>query len=230
MRAWYPLIAPAMAAFSTYWPAILLIQVVALAVVLAYYFIDSTAELFASVTAWKQAGDLYFAAGSTIVSGGILPELIKRRFRPAGASAPGLGELCHQFIMWATLGVVVDLMYRLQSHLFGNGTDPATLLKKVLVDQFVFTPLISLPGIALWFALREVNYSPKAFLCCWHWREIRDRVLPLWTTSLCFWPVMLCIVFSLPTPLQFPLFLLGNAAYSILMIFIVRHQAPQQTA
>ncbi|WPJ97652.1 hypothetical protein SH580_08010 [Coraliomargarita algicola] len=228
-RAWHPLIAPAMAAFSTYWPAILLIQLVALAVVLSYYLVDRAGGLFATVADWKQAGGLYFAAGSTIVSGGILPELIKRRFRPAGVKAPGLGELCHQFIMWATLGIVVDLMYRLQSHWFGDGKDPATLLTKVFVDQFVFTPLISLPGIALWFALREVNYSPKAFAGCLRFRNLSARVLPLWTTSLCFWPVMLCIVFSLPTPLQFPLFLLGNAAYSILMIFIVRHQAPLQT-
>ncbi|MGZ0655810.1 hypothetical protein ACWPKO_10810 [Coraliomargarita sp. W4R53] len=223
-RAWHPLIAPAMEAFSTYWPAILLIQIIALAVVLAYYFIDGTAGLFATVAGWKQAGGLYFAAGSTIVSGGILPELIKRRFRPSGASAPGLGELCHQFTMWAMLGIVVDLMYRLQSKCFGNGTDPATLLSKVFVDQFVFTPLFSLPCITLWFAFREVHYAPRAFVGCLRFQKIRNRVLPLWATSLCFWPIMLCIVFSLPAPLQFPLFLLGNAAYSILMIFIVRHQ------
>ncbi|MDQ8193147.1 hypothetical protein QEH59_01830 [Coraliomargarita sp. SDUM461004] len=223
-RAWHPLIAPAMAALSTYWPAILLIQFAALTVVLAYYFIDGTAGLFATIAGWKQSGGLYFAAGSTIVSGGILPELIKRRFRPPEVSAPGIGELCHQFTMWATLGIVVDLMYRLQSLYFGNGTDPATLLTKVFVDQFIFTPLISLPCITLWFALREVHYAPRAFVAYLRFRTLLNRVLPLWTTSLCFWPVMLCIVFSLPAPLQFPLFLLGNAAFSILMIFIVRHQ------
>jgi hypothetical protein len=220
-----PLIAPTLDAFKTYWPAILLIQTIALGVVLAYYFIDGTAGLFEKIVDWKTTGGLYFAAGATIISGGILPELIKRYFRPAGSTPPTFSELCHQFAMWAGLGIAVDLFYRVQGKLFGQGTDPITLLSKVLLDQFAFTPLISLPCIALWFAFREVNYSPKALLRCMQPRKLRDRVLPLWTTSLCFWPVMLCIVFSLPAPLQFPLFLLGNAAYSILMIFIIRHQS-----
>jgi hypothetical protein len=202
----------------------LLIQLLALGVVLAYYCIDGTAGLFAAVANWKTSGGLFFSAVTTIISGGILPELLKRHFRPAGMRAPGLGELCHQFTMWAALGIVVDLFYRLQSICFGDGTDPLTLLAKVSVDQLLLTPFFSLPCITLWFALREVHYEPKAFLRCLRFKELSKRVLPLWATSLCFWPVMLCIVFSLPTPLQFPLFLLGNAAFSILMIFIVRHQ------
>jgi hypothetical protein len=223
-RTWNPLLAPAVEGVLTYWPAILFIQSIAVSVVLIYYFVDGTAGVFAAIAEWKLAGGLYFAAGTTVISGGILPELIKRFFRPAGVAAPSTAELCHQFIMWATLGVLVDLFYRLQSTVFGEGTDALTLLVKVFVDQFVFAPLIALPFITLWFLLREVGYEPKKFLSCIRFKKIYNRVLPLWATGLFFWPIMLCMIFSLPTSLQFPLFLLGNAAYSILMIFILRRQ------
>lgn len=223
-RTWHPLIRPGIEAFSTYWPAILAIQAIALGVVLSYYWIEGTAAFFNKVAEWKLSGGIYFAAATTVVSGGVLPEIIKRFFRPAGIAAPGAGELCHQFIMWALLGVLVDLFYRLQTILFGERTDPLTLLYKVFVDQFVFTPFVCLPFITLWFLLREVHYAPRAFLASIRLKNIRNRILPLWATCLCFWPVMLCIVFSLPAPLQFPLFLLGNAAFSILMIFIVRRR------
>jgi hypothetical protein len=207
-----------------YWPAILLIQAISLGVVLSYYFVEGTAGLFATVAHWKQAGGRYFAAGSTIVSGGVLPELIKKRFRPASTPAPTAGEICHQFAMWGILGILIDLFYGLQITLFGAGTDPLTLLKKVCADQFIFAPFISLPFITIWFMLYEVDYAPRAFFANIRFKKIRNRVLPLWATSLCFWPVMGGIVFSLPAPLQFPLFLLGNEAISILMIFIVRRQ------
>lgn len=224
-RTWHPLIAPAIEAFTAYWPAILFIQLVALGVVLSYYLIEGTAGLFTTLANWKVTGGLYFSASTTVISGGVLPELIKRQFRAAGMAAPSAGELCHQFMMWAVLGIMVDIFYRVQNALFGEGTDALTLLIKIIVDQGIFAPFICLPFITLWFVLREVDYAPKAFLAFIRFKKIRNRVLPLWATGLCFWPIMLCIIFSLPAPLQFPLFLLGNTAYSILMIFIIRRQA-----
>ena len=212
-RPWHAAIAPALQGFKTYWPAMLSIQLMALGVVLSYYCIDGAAGIFAQVADWKARGGLYFAAGATVLI-----------CRPSTVPAPGPAELTHQCIMWALIGILVDRFYHLQGVLFGEGTDALTLLIKVLFDQFVFTPLISLPFITLWFMLRESGYAPKAYIASLRPQTIRDRILPLWATCLCFWPVMLLIIYSLPSLLQFPLFLLGNAAYSILMIFILRRQ------
>ncbi len=223
-RPWHAAITPALQGFKTYWPAMLSIQLIALGLVLGYYCIEGAARFFAEAAAWKARGGLPFAAVATVISGGIIPELIKRVCRPANVPAPGLVELTHQFTMWALIGILVDRFYHLQAILFGSGTDALTLLIKVLFDQFVFTPLISLPFITLWFMLHETGYVPQAYLAAMRPKIIRDRILQLWATCLCFWPVMLLIIYSLPGLLQFPLFLLGNAAYSILMIFIVRRQ------
>lgn len=216
--------APALEAFKLYWPAILLIQAFALALLICYYSVEGSRGIFNTVASWKENGGYLFASITTIISGGVLPELLKRTLRPAGVSPPKTSELLHQFIMWAYLGILVDGLYRLLNHLYGSGTDPLTLLYKVLSDQLLFSPFFSLPSMVIWFMIYESGYSLKRFFRKLSLKGVYQRVLPLWATSLIFWPVMLLIIFSLPQVLQFPLFLFGNAAFSILMIFILRHQ------
>ena len=221
--------APALEAFRLYWPAILLIQGIAFSVVLCYYGVERSHTTFNTVAGWKENGGFLFASITTIISGGVLPELLKRALRPEGVIPPKMSELIHQFIMWAYLGILVDALYRFLNHLYGSGTDPLTLLYKVLSDQLIFSPFFSLPSMVTWFMLYENGYNLKRFIEQFSMKRIYLRILPLWATSLIFWPVMLVIIFSLPQALQFPLFLFGNAAFSILMIFILRHQRATET-
>ena len=74
-------IQPAIAAFKAYWPAIVFVQSCALVAVISYYTIETVAHGFGRIAEWKQSGGLLFAAITTMVSGGILPELLKRCFR-----------------------------------------------------------------------------------------------------------------------------------------------------
>jgi hypothetical protein len=223
MRAtFHRLFGPAWSALRRYWLAILLIQLLALAVVFSYYYIAQASAIFSLVAHWQEQGGLLFAAGTTVISGGVLPECLKRFLRPAGEVGPPLGELLHQFGMWAIVGLLVHRFYRLQEQIFGSGTGVWTLLPKVLFDQLVFTPLISLPFIAGWFLLYQHRFQIRPWLSALRPRPLASRVLPLWMTSLSFWPITLLIVYSLPGELQFPLFLFANAAFSILMIFILR--------
>ncbi|CAA6695460.1 MULTISPECIES: hypothetical protein [unclassified Lentimonas] len=223
-------ITPTLQALRAYWPAILLIQGISLCLVLSYYWIPSTQAVFGRIAELKVELGITFAAVTTAFSGCVFPELLKRKFRPKGSPAPSFGELVHQFMMWAIVGMLVDRFYTLQSMVFGHGNDVTTLVIKVVMDQLVFTPLLCVPFITLWFLVRETNYSPSRFCASVSLPVLRDRVLPIWATSLSFWPIMLLIVYSLPAALQFPLFLLGNSAFSILMIFIIRHQPDQSAA
>jgi len=217
-------LAPARLAVITYWPAILAIQCISLAVVVAYYSLDGAAEFFAMIAQFKTQGGVVFVMLTTVISGGLLPEVLKRLFSPQAAQ-PSTKELLHQFLMWAGVGILVDAFYLLQSVLFAFESDIGTLLAKILFDQFVFAPLICIPLIISWFMLYESHYNLRNWLKQLTPQNLALRTLPLWLTSLCFWPIMLTTVYSLPADLQFPLFLFANAAYSILMIFIARSQA-----
>ncbi len=219
--------APAWQAFRTYWPAMLLIQSLALCLVLAYYYIDGAADFFSSIGEWKSRGGLAAAALCTMISGGLFPELIKRAFRQDPSEAPGAKELVHQFIMWAILGIFVDLFYQFQGMLFGTDTEATTVLCKVLFDQLVFTPLVPMSFVPIWFRVYQCDYNLRRVFTGYTLLQHVDRVIPLWITALSFWPIFLLIVYSLPAALQFPLFLFGNATYSILMIFIARRQGEE---
>lgn len=76
--------------------------------------------------------------------------------------------------------------------------------------------------MAGWFLLYQHQFRLRPWTNALRLPSLARRVLPLWMTSLSFWPIMLLIVYSLPGDLQFPLFLFANAAFSILMIFILR--------
>jgi hypothetical protein len=54
------------------------IRACALGVVLCYYGVESSRPVFQTVQGWKQSGGLLFAAIATIISGGVIPECIKR--------------------------------------------------------------------------------------------------------------------------------------------------------
>ncbi|MBC2604229.1 hypothetical protein [Puniceicoccus vermicola] len=97
----------------------------------------------------------------------------------------------------------------------------------MIFDQLVFTPLLSIPFIVAWFLLYKHHGHLRTFWQALTFANLRSRILPLWATSLCFWPMMLLIVYNLPSQLQFLLFLFGNSAFSTLMIFIARRQGEE---
>ena len=191
---------------------------------LVYYFVDGAYVYFERIAAFKARSGTLFAAGATVFSSGVLPETLKYFFRPRHIPAPTVGEIAHQFCMWIFIGSTVDRFYWLQAQIFGDGTDAATLLKKIFVDQIIFSPILALIVPVSWYLLREVNYSPKAWKAKATPRLLYQRVIPVLGATYAFWPVMLLIIYSMPSLLQFPLFLFANGAYAILMIFIVRRQ------
>lgn len=223
------LIRPTVEAVRIYWPAIALIQLAALLTVLAYYFVDGTATFFARVAQVKENGGIAFAAISTVISGGVIPEILKRLIPSRGSRPPGMGELANQFMFWAGLGILIERFYALQDVLFGGTDTVALLLVKVGLDQLVFAPLITMPYTVACFMLYESRYRLGVWVRGLTLSTWKQRALPLWVTCLSFWPIMLLVIYSLPHILQFPLFLFANCAYSILMVFVARRQASGQT-
>jgi hypothetical protein len=115
--------------------------------------------------------------------------------------------------------VVIDLLYRGEARLFGGDARPLTVLEKVAFDQFVFSPqwLIFIVLLFLW---RQRGYSLAATLPVVRPGFYRARVLPLLIPNWLFWIPMVSIIYALPVPLQFLLFVPALAAWSLIMVFI----------
>ena len=93
------------------------------------------------------------------------------------------------------------------------------MVEKVAFDQFVFKPVWGVL-IVLLFLWRQRRFSLAATLPVLRRGFYRARVLPLLVPSWLFWIPMVSIIYALPVPLQFLLFVPALAAWSLIMVFI----------
>ncbi len=221
---------PAGQALRLYWPAILLMQACALGLALGYYQSESVREFAQGIVYWREAGGMLFAALANIVSGGVLPELLKWRLRPKGMPGPSGLELMHQFALFGILGVSVDLFYQAQAVMFGSGSEWWRLAVKILVDQFVFTPLFAIPVVIFWFFWREQEFSLRLAMARMRWSVFAERFPAIMVPNVLFWMPCLVGLYTLPTALQLPLFLILNTAWCVILVFIARRQTEKRAA
>ena len=206
------------------WPAIaaafrqnrlpcLLLNLLVVCLVASYYLWPDVAGAWEAVGAFKTRWSYLFSFGSTIFSAAVLPFAVQWAMGtlPADGRAKRLALLA---LFWGYRGMEIDLLYRCQGMLFGDGHDPATLAIKVAMDQLVYSPFWAVPTYVI--ALRWIDFG-----CSWpRTRASLDR--QFWThtyptiliTNWIVWVPAVTLVYSLPAALQFPLF-------SVIMCFFV---------
>jgi hypothetical protein len=208
------------AALRRFWRPFILIQACAAALAVGYHASAGFRAGCAVAAAWKASGGLLLSAATTALAGGILPALAKllADHRRTGLRGRG-GEILFNTAFFAFDGAVIDPLYRFEALLFGADAHLRTVIEKVAFDQFVFTPLWSL-GIVLLFLWRQRGYSWAAVKPALDRRLYRTRVLPLLIPNWLFWIPMVSIIYALPVPLQFLLFVPALGAWSLIMVFI----------
>jgi hypothetical protein len=184
----------------------LALQALAASLVLAYYFMPATAGFFARLARWQAEGGFAFSAITTAVCGGLLPFLYLR-LMPATRAANPWPHLGFFLLFWAWKGAEVDLWYRTLGWLYGDGTDAGTIACKVVSDQFGYNPLYAAPVGNLCFAWKDAGFrwAPVAAdlrAGRWYARSVLPVLFAVWFLWI---PVVVC-VYSLPAPLQMPLF------------------------
>ncbi|HLL88130.1 MAG TPA: hypothetical protein VK324_02390, partial [Tepidisphaeraceae bacterium] len=177
-----------------------------------------------ALAAWKDQGGLALAAVVAAVAGGVLPEVAKAvALGDWRVDRKRLADLAFNTAFFALLaGVLTNLFYQLQTLVFGQGTDWVTVLKKVVVDQGLYTPLFTSPFSFFVYRWRANGYRWAHTLS--QVRPIRRayaaHVLPLTVPAWCYWMPMVLLIYSLPTPLQFVLFIFALAAWSLILTFV----------
>jgi hypothetical protein len=197
-----------------------LMQGAAVLLVVAYRASAPVRDLCAALADLKQAGGLAFSAAASAVAGGLLPEAATLATLPAERGRPGrVGKLAFTTAFFTLNGVVIDSFYRLSAHLFGGAATPAVVALKVAFDQFVFTPLW-LCVIASLFAWQAHRFRLAPTRAALSGGFLKRRLLPLLLPNWCFWIPMCAVIYALPVPLQFLLFVFALAAWSLIMVFI----------
>jgi hypothetical protein len=199
----------------------IVIQSLAVGLVTAYRLDPGFRRGCASLAELRTRGGLSFSALAGAVAGGVLPELMKWLVSPRTHRFRGRrGEILFNLAFFTLNGVVIDRFYRGLAWLFGAGAGSlASVAGKVAIDQFVFTPVWLLAIVAL-YTWRGAGFRLRPTLAVVRPGFYRARVVPLLLPNWAFWIPMTSAIYALPAALQFLLFTLALAAWSLIMVFI----------
>jgi hypothetical protein len=202
----------------------LVLQAAALGLVLSYYFLPAARHAFAPLARWRTEGGYLFSALASALCGGLIPFLYLRLTARSPRAYPW-PHLLFFTGFWAWKGAEVDLLYRSLTALYGSGTDPATVLRKVATDQLGFNPFYATPVGSLIFAWKDAGFRWKVVVADvragrWYSR----RVLPVLISVWALWLPVVCCVYALPAALQVPLYNVVLCFWSLLFAHITAQQ------
>ena len=199
----------------------LLIQAAVVTVVLAYYFWEPARAWLARLAELKREGGYLFSFVSGVLAGGLLPELLRVAvFQKWRVRRENLGNLLFGACFWGLMGMLVDALYRAQAVVFGSEVDFATVFKKTVFDQFVFTPFFTIPLTVVVLEWRQAGYRAGAVSSALGRGFYRRKVLPAVVSGLGFWLPVVVFIYSLPPLLQFPLFTLALTLWVMIITWI----------
>lgn len=199
------------------------LQLLALALVTAYYRHAPTRLLLDRLVSWRESTGLISAVISTGFFGGLLPVLYLRVQPKTRRHYDGL-QAAAITGFWCYKGIEVELLYRFLARFVGTGHDTGTIAVKMAIDQFVYCPLLAVPLTVIFYDWVEAQFegaTVRADVRAGGW--LRRRVLPLLISNLWVWLPTVCIIYSLPTALQLPLQNLVLCFFTLL----VAHQMKQ---
>lgn len=198
------------------------IQSAAAILVVLYFNIESVREASAWIGESKTKSGLLGAFVAGFIAGGCVPELAKwatGKLKSWGRK--DWGRLVWAGFVYGIVGILVDILYRLQAIWFGHGNDLGTVAIKVAVDMTAFTLLISFPVAASLFAWWREGFRMSFWREAFSWRFYRDEILSKVPLGWSFWIPILALTYALPLPLQFPFAMLAEAAWSVLFVFMI---------
>lgn len=192
---------------------------VGLALVLGYYQLSPMRETLDEIGRWKLAWSPWFAIVSTSLFGSLIPCLIQRILAPRSPTRPSAPQVFGLVIFWAIMGAQIDLLYLLLADLFGEGNDPTTIIKKTLVDQFVWVPLLAIPETVLGYLLIEKKGSLLACREALRRKSFFQRAIPLMIATWVVWVPAVSLVYLFPSALQLFLMNVILALWSLILTF-----------
>jgi hypothetical protein len=195
----------------------LLVQGAMLAVLLAYGFFPPTRHLLDELAALKMRWSYGYSAINAIVAGAIIPELLRVLVIQKGRiGRENFGNLLFAAPFWCFMGVVVDYLYRCQAGWFGAEATLGVVVKKVLVDQFLYNPLFAAPVTAWLYDWKNRGCRLSGTRVFFTASYYRNTVVPTLFATWGVWIPLVAILYSLPSPLQIPLFGLALSLWVVL--------------
>ena len=202
----------------------LVLQVAALAVVLAYYHHAPTRAAFEQLIGFRARTGFLFGMVSTALFGGVLP-FIYLRGNPETRAHHGWREGAALTAFWGYKGLEIEIWYRLLAWGVGTGSGAGTIVAKTVLDQLVYCPVFAVPLTVVVYQWCATGFSGRAVaadfrVSGWYART----VLPTLLANLGVWVPAVAIIYALPTALQLPLQNLVLLFFTLLLAHLNRRR------
>jgi len=204
----------------------LVIQLVMLALLVAYYTNPAAALALSRLAEFKRAHGLVFVVSASIGAGALIPEIFLILFFQRGRpSRRNLRNLLFTVPVWGLDGSLVDGLYRSEAHWFGDVATLPVVCAKICVDQFGYNPFFAAPFGVLTYEWKNsgISWRPVRDLFTWH--HYHDKILPTLLATWAVWIPLMAIIYSLPLALQFPLFSLALSFWVLLLTYMTNRFA-----
>lgn len=199
----------------------LTVQVFMVATVLLYVMVPASHGAFDALAALKERWSYVYSAIAAVIAGAIIPETLRIMvFQNGRATRQNLGNLLFAACFWGYGGVQVDFLYRLQGLWFGNESSFVVVIKKILVDQFLYCPLIACPQSVILYDWWHSGFSRSKLSQYFTVSFYRSAIIPTLFATWGVWIPIVAAIYSLPGPLQIPLFSLALSLWVILFTWM----------
>ena len=206
-------------------PAFIL-QGAMLAILIAYYLSPACADCLNRLAHYKEAYGLVFVVIAAALAGAVVPELFVIVFFQRGRPRPqNLRNLAFTIPTWAIDGILVDLMYRVNAVWFGDVVTVPVVTAKILVDQLGYNPFFAAPAEVLVYEWKNEGFSWRSVRRALTWAHYRDKIVPTLLATWAVWAPLMAIIYSLPYPLQFPLFSIALTFWVLLLTYMTNRFA-----
>lgn len=196
------------------------------AILALYNLHGGTRAALGELAALKQRAGLWFVMPAQAVAAGVMPWVFQC-FRPRDERDILARHVPWLMLAWGAQGAMTDTFYALLAAWFGDSSAPAVVAAKTAADMLFYTPLICMPYALAVYALKDAGFDAARMRRELGPRWYRERVWPLYRAALLIWTPTVCLLYSLPLALQFPVQAVVQCFFALIVVMLAR---PAETA
>lgn len=167
-----------------------------------------------------------FSFGIYVLFAALLPEVLQVVFFQRGrATRRNVRNFLFASLVWGCAGIASDWLYRCQTTWFGAGSDWATLLKKLLVDQLGYSPIANGLILAV-YTWREAGFASSVWRKIFSTAFLTGRFFPLIVAVMSVWIPGVLVVYCMPPALQLPVAAIIICFWVLIFTFLSKKEPP----
>lgn len=168
--------------------------------------------------AWGYTGSFFTYAAFAV----LVPELLAWAVLRQPVPPTIVRDMTFAFVVFGLIGMSVQVLYAVQVSLFGSGNDAATIVKKMLFDQLVYSPVSNFFMVAV-FIWKDEGFTAASLRRFFTTDFLVRRCLPVIIAVWCVWGPGVLVIYFMPTALQFPVASLILSFWILIFKFMRKH-------